>query len=224
MISKTEFKTESQNSTISKNNLSPSKEWGFDDTLNIDADIVAASKWQEMLGLTQNDGLERGLVISWNGKRLFVSKTVIGEKGSFSPPTLPHGLRSLVPSTREIVHVHTHFMPPELDHVQTTPISDLDINSFAGLSYNAMVMIDRGGVHVLTRKPYTLNKKGQNTNIYIDIVGNALKQAKANGNTAVNVIKEVARSLEPLGIKYYYSPNLVPSPENFITLKDARKI
>ena len=220
MISKTEFKTENHSFTISKNNLSPSKEWGLGDTLNIEADIIAVDRWQEMLDSTQNDGLERGLVVSWNGKRLFTSGIAVGEKGSFAPPTLPHGLRSLVPSTREIVYVHTHVMPPELDHVQTTPVSDLDINCFANISYNAMVMIDRGGVHMLTRKPYTINKKGQSTNFASD----TLKKAKANGNTVVDVLKDIARSLEPLGIKYYYSPSLVPFSGNFITLKDARKI
>lgn len=222
MINQSEFESHGNTTVINKDNLSRYKEWGDGDFVTIDAQLVAAQKWQEMLGQTQNDGLERGVVVSGNGKKITTSGIILGEKGSFIPPALPHGFRSLLPTTKGLVYIHTHYMPPEISHVQTTAVSDTDINSFVNLSGKAMVMIDRGGVHVLARKLHDFGSK--KTTGQIKVVTQALQKAKSGGNTAIDVVREVARSLEPFGIKYYYSEKLTPSSENLITLKDATKL
>lgn len=209
MAGDTEIIGINSNRVINLNSLKQHPEWGIGEVINIDSELLAAVKWPEMIDLTQQDEIERGVVVSWDGKRILTSKIFLGTKGSFTPPELPHGFLSLLPTTKNLVFIHSHYMPPEIGHVQTTPISDGDINSFADFSGKAMVMIDRGGVHILTRKLYNLNVNGPSSPI--NVVDEAITKAKSNGNTAMDIIREIARRLEPFGIKYYYSPSLVPS-------------
>jgi len=222
MIGNNEFLKINNNDVINRNTLGRHEVWGVGEIINVDAELVAGQEWHEMLDLTQKDELERGVVVSWNGKSISTSKIITGSKDSFSPPFLPHGFRSLLPATRNLVYIHTHFMPPKLDHVKTTAVSDKDINSFINLSCKAMLMIDRGGVHMLTRKinDFTIDK----SEVPIKVVDEALGKAKSGGNTSIDLVREIATSLAPLGVKYYYSQSLIPSTEGFITLKDAMKL
>jgi hypothetical protein len=221
MIGGSEFAEGGSARTISKDSLKDKGEWGASGDLKVDNELLAAELWPEMLDLTQKDGIERGAVVSWDGKKLSTSKIITGSKGSFSPPFLPHGLRSLLPSTRDIVYVHTHHMSQEIDHVTTTIVSDEDINTFANLSGKAMVMIDRGGIHMLTRKPSILKPTGENK---LTIVEEALRKAKAGGNTSMDVIREVAKSLESHGINYHFSPLPATPAEGPVTLKNAARM
>lgn len=221
-MNNSEFTETNNSDVISKGSLRQHEEWGVGNKINVDAELIASQKWHEMVDLTQKDELERGIVVSWNGKKISTSKVILGSKGSFSPPLLPHGLRSLLPTTHDLVYIHTHYMPQEINHVKTTTVSDKDINSFINLPCKAMVMIDKGGVHMLTRKPYNFN--ASESEEPINIVDEAIKKAKSGGNTAMDVIREVAISLEPLGIKYYYSESLITTSEGTVVLKDATKL
>lgn len=220
MIGQTEFTAPPHATIIDKERLKQFKEWGVSDYLKIEPQLLGLQNWAEMLSQTQRDGNERGFVVSKSGKKILTSKVTEGEEGSFSPPVFPHGVRTLMPNTVDLVYVHSHYMPPEIDHVQTSAFSDLDINAFAKLRARAMVAIDRGGTHMLARKQYSLPRREQTK---IEVVTDAIKRAKAGGNTAIDVVKEIAKNLEKFDIMYYYSPQLTPSPEGFIELKSASK-
>lgn len=220
-MNKTEFEEKNHLTQINKNTLRQYQEWGLDETINIDIDLIAAQKWQEMLDLTQSDGKERSLVVSSDGKRLHTSKIFLGSRNTSGYPLLPHGLKSALPTTKDIVYIHTHYMPPELDHVKTTTVSDTDISNFLNLPGKAMVVIDRGGVHMLARQPYTANLRKDK--IPGNIAENALKQAKKSSNTAQETMTIIAQKLMSFGIRYYFSENKNPSSANQIRLTDVSK-
>lgn len=222
MIGSSEFTEANNGAVIDRNSLGQHEEWGVGEVISVDAELVAAEKWKEMLEATQTDYLERSLVVSSSGKdrKLITSKIFIGDRNSSGPGLFPQGWRSAFQVAKDIVHVHTHPKPPELDHIQTTAFSDKDINWFMDDEESkASVMIDTGGVHMLARKSnrFSLNKRSENIKIEED----ALKKTKAGGNTSTDLIHEIALRLAPFGIRYYYSPDITPSPEGFIKVKDV---
>jgi hypothetical protein len=218
VIDEQELQPKSNLGLINKDTLSSLDEWAIGPSLRLEPDILAQDKWQEMLGVTQKDGLERGLTVTFDGKKLIAGKVFQGTKDSITPDFFPRGIRSVF-SRREknLVSLHTHPMPPELNHVQTVPVSDKDINLFINSSFKAMVAIDRGGVHMLARNPYSSISDQEEKPAY-KIVEESLKTAKEKENTAISVMKEIAKKLKPLGIEYYYSPNLIPSDDGFVVL------
>lgn len=221
MIGQTEFTTPPHATIVSRERLKQFKEWGVSDYLKIEPQLLGVQNWAEMLAQTQRDKKERGFVVSTNGRKLLISQVSEGEERSFSTPVFPHGVRTLMPNTKDLVYVHTHYMSPEIDHVQTSAFSDLDINAFARSRARAIVAVDRGGTHMLARKQYSLPQREPMPKI--EVAMDAIKRAKAGGNTAIDVVKEIAKDLEKFGVLYYYSPQLTPSPEGFIEFKAASK-
>jgi hypothetical protein len=221
MINNTEFVEKNNHGIINLDFARQNEGWGIREVIDVDAKLIAAEKWQEMVELTQNDGLERGVSVSLIGKKILTTKIKEGlRKGEYDSPLLSHGLLSLLPTAKEIANIHSHYIPQENSRMLTTVISDFDINSFGyDTAREALIAIDRGGVHVLVRKPhaYKSNKSWEE----IRVVEDALIKAKLGGNTRTEFIKEVAKSLRPFGIKYYYSQSLIPSPKGLITLKDV---
>ena len=199
-------------------------------SIHVPSEMLGTNMWNEMVQKTQATGREFGVIVSSNGKSTLTSKIFegLGERynydgngkhpPSFSPPFLPHGLKSLSPRVRDIVLVHTHPIPAEIDHLPTTAMSATDILAYANSTYNALVMIDKGGVHMLTgRDPYRaiedINAK--------KIVADAFKISKGNNNTIAEVRTEMAKLLLPFGIRYYFSPNKTPSGDGLILLNDS---
>jgi hypothetical protein len=221
MINNHEFAEKNNHGIISLDFAKQHEEWGIGKVIDVDAKLIAAEKWQEMIGLTQNDGLERGVNVSLIGRKILTTKIKESlKKDRYDSPLLSHGLLSLLPTANDLANIHTHYISQENSHMLTTVISDDDINSFGcNASVKALIAIDRGGVHMLVREPhiYRSNKSWEE----IKVVENALEKTKLGGNTRTEFIKEVAKSLRPFGIKYYYSQSLISSPEGFITFKDV---
>lgn len=218
MIDEIESLPKSNLGLIDKGSLSSLDEWAICPTLKFEPEILGHEKWQEMLGLTKQDGLERGLTVAFDGKKLITGKVYQGTKDSIHPDLFPHGIRSVF-SRREknLVSIHTHPMHSELDHVQTVPISDKDINSFISSTFKAMLTIDRGGVHLLTRKPYSKSIDPDEESKH-KITEESLRVVRERENTAISVMKEIAKKLRSLGVEYYYSPNLATTQDGLVEL------
>lgn len=198
-------------------------EWGLGRNLRIQGSILAQDKWQEMLDASQKDGLERGLTVAFDGKNIFTSKVATGTRDSILPEFSPRGIRSVFSrKEKNLVSLHTHPMPPELDHIQTVPVSDKDVNLFINSVFKTVVTIDRGGIHMLAKTPYSAVSNLQEEPTH-EIAEKALKIASQKGNTAMEVMQEMAKKLRPLGIRYYYSPKLNADADGFVELTDVLK-
>jgi hypothetical protein len=211
---------------ISVDNL-PKEGWGLGNKLRIQPEILSQAQWQELLSTTASTGDEKALTITWDGRKLATYGDVVSTKKSSGLDIFPRGFRSIL-SRHEtsLVSLHTHPMPPEFDHIQTMPFSDLDINSFINdQSAKASVSIDRGGVHMLAKSPYAYA-------FYLDpaekpvstVAEEALDEESAKKGLAGNIMKKIGRGLIPFGIKYYYSPNLSLAQDGFVELTDVSEL
>lgn len=224
MIDHQELPPKTNSGLINKNRISSLDEWAISPVLKFDPEVLAYDKWEDMLDATKKNGLERGLTVAWDGKRLITGNITQGSKDTISPQFFPRGIRSIF-SRREknLVTIHTHPMPPELNHLQTMPLSDKDINSFINSNFKAMISIDRGGVHMLARNPYSFNSIGPETDSLLEFEKDAIAKAKENTGLAVEVMQEIAIKLKPLGINYYYSPGLSILEDGYFDLTDVLK-
>lgn len=211
---------------ISLANL-PKDGWGLGNKLKIEPDILAQAQWQELLGTTASTGNEKALTVAWDGRKLTTHGDIMSTKNSSGLAIFPRGIRSVFARHEKLlVSVHTHPMPPKLDHIQTMPFSDLDINSFINdRSSKASVSIDRGGVHMLAKSPYAYAfhldpaEKPVST-----IAEEALEEESTQNGLAVNIMKKIGRGLIPFGIKYYYSPNLSLTSDGYVELIDVSEL
>jgi hypothetical protein len=177
-------------------------------TIRIDSEAVALDRWAPMVEATQTDYLERGLIIAKSAGRILTSKVYGGDQHGFTPPPLAFGLRSLFSaSLKERVVVHTHAMPPKVDHLKTTVISDEDIRAFTMSQYNGLVMLDRGGAHLLAR---TTAFRENDKLADCDIVSRTVQEVVGESGGTMDVMNRVAAQLHPYGLGYYYVSTLIP--------------
>jgi hypothetical protein len=184
----------------------------------VNVKVVAVDRWENMLSATQKDYRERGIVISRKGNRLFTSKVAVGndiEPGdtnigerTFPIPFLPHGIRSLDPTMKDIVVVHTHPMLSELDHLRTSIISDLDIHSFVASDYKSLVMIDRGGAHLLVRNSFSPDEEERL--LRRKIVKETTKKIKEQEGGTLEVMQSLDLELRNYGLRYFFTPFTEP--------------
>ncbi len=198
--------------------------------VRIPSDQLAQPYWEEMLQRTHTSGREYGLIVSSNGQKLLTTKIFagLGEQycfesnnkypPSFRPPFLPHGLKSLDPRIKDLALVHTHPTPVDVNHIPTTVMSEADILAYAQNSYNALVMIDKGGVHMLTGKdPLQIIDE----RIAHKIVDDAFNIARSNSNTVVELRGEIAKALKHFGIRYYFSSDKTPTEDGYLIFEDS---
>ncbi len=198
---------------------------GHPSLIKVDSSLVATRLWGEMIDQTQGDGLERGVVVSVNrsGNTLtsgiFVENTQEDVLGRLYTPLLPHGIRGFLSGTHSVTMVHTHFMPPEVDHIETSYFSGTDVGNFASSQFNALVMLDRGGAHLLLKK-----EQAHSTPVNgIEIVDTAFAEAKKRGeNRSRTVRKIMAERLLPYGMLYYYTPDIAPASDNGVVFRHSR--
>lgn len=186
--------------------------------VQIDAEAIAAASLAGLVELTQTDQTERGLVVGIKAGSFIRSQILEGRpaeiddetgrfiSGSWSPPILPFGIKGVLASIKKASVIHTHPMPPAIDHLRTTPISDKDIRAFLPSKYIAMVMADRGGIHMLARH--------RSTTILdyppgASVVGDATEITINEGGGSIDVIRRVAHQLSLYGLTYLYTPELV---------------
>ncbi len=210
------------NGTITTESLSHLDQWAIAPILKFEPQILAQDKWQEMIENTQADGNERGIVISWDGKKLLESKVFSGTEAGIVSPGLPHGLKTLSPFINELVNIHTHPLPQDLK-VPTTIFSDLDINALLKRSLKALVVLDKGGVHMLSRTPYSSYfSDPEQGDKPVRISNEVIGIAENNTGLIAEARLEMAKRLKPLGINYYYSPDLNLSADRLVELAQVR--
>jgi hypothetical protein len=192
-----------------------------------DANILGVDKWPQMLKETE-DGRERLMVVSKrNGKNYFSDiysglseKQNKGNNAEVYIPLFPQGLKSLLPGMEDVLTVHTHHMV-KLDEVQTTIISDADITNFVNCKDYALVMIDRGGAHILVRTEKTYNSRELIDKEIVDRIQHEIAEKNRN---ILDVIKLVSKELSHYGIGYLYTPNLTPDPKGYVEFFDPNKV
>jgi hypothetical protein len=190
----------------------------YSPSILVDADVVAARSWLSLVEATQADFCERGVVVAKKSGKFITSKVFEGwiaevdenqnetDPGAFRPPLLPFGLRSLSPALKEQVLVHTHPITPELEHLKTTVLTDKDVHILASHCYNGLVMLDRGGAHLLARSRG--EDWGYDSLLNTEIVNDALKQVKAQSGGSMDVIALLAQQLHNHGLSYFHTPDL----------------
>jgi hypothetical protein len=215
---------------ISKDSLKRYEDgWATSNTLRFDPEILAQDKWQEMLVSTQEDGLERFVDVYSAKRQLEVGPIKTTEKGKDKDSNdfthldiSPRRILSRI-FRHEILQVHAHPKPQELDHIPTTPLSDKDINKFLSSSQKAFVMIDPGGVHILARIPFDSYALDDETEKPPKTVKTSFSEVIKTTGLVMDVIKETAKKLKPKGIRYYYSPNLGVDTDGLIKVTDVLK-
>ncbi len=220
-IDSSEFPPTIHAEIINNETLPGLEQWAMAQTLRFSPEIIAQERWKEMVDATQQDGKERGLIIGLDRGKLIKSKIFIGTEQDISSPALPYGLRTFSPFMNDIVNIHTHPMAENLK-IATTIFSDLDINKFLGSALKALIVLDSGGVHMLTRSPYsshfTDSEQGDKP---IAILNGAVKTARENTGLIAEARLEMAKKIKPLGISYYFSPSLDLTSNDLVELTKA---
>ena len=204
----------------------------------LSAETLAADTWDELVSATQTDYLERGLIVGrYTGKNTLIRSKIIkgygqeagehpGEvlEAAFPIPMFPFGiLKGMLLRIKEEVVIHTHPMPPDVDHVRTSVISDKDIRSFTTSRYAGLVMLDKGGAHLLTRtRPQYLDWDTPAP----DIVSSTMRRVIAEAGGSTDVMTGVAEKLARYGLSYYYTPELMQTGRGveFQNLKVAKLV
>lgn len=216
-----------------KINLLEENPWRFQDEIVLPGEQIGAEKWGKMLEKTQETGREYDIVVSTNGKKILVNKINEGhgerpdydsDKGEksppdFSPPIFPQGvLKGLFGRVRDIVSVHTHPETEDSKHLPTTTFSADDVYIYLDRGYRTVIMLDKGGAHMLIGiNPY-INRKQINP---AEIINEAFEKAEKNTETIAEVMVEIAKSLVPFGIKYYFTSSIKQSEEGFVEFRDV---
>lgn len=193
------------------------KERDLPDEIRIKGDQIGTGFWTSMLGMTAQDGLEKGLTVSKYFGRIFTSEIAQGQVIDGIPkveyPALP-----ILNNGISLVHSH-----PPLEKVNpnapTTTMSNGDcLEFFKYKAFPCSVMIDEGGVHLLLReKPLVPTRFN---NFPKDIADQAI--IESNGLT-LDALKRLADKLERFGIRYYFSPSKEVLPNGTVLFKDIRR-
>lgn len=212
-----------------ENFSSPHIEMQGRESVFIDSKILGTEKWGQIIQETKIDSKERGMMVSIRGEKTYISdiftglseKQDGGNNAEIFTPLFPHGLKSLLPGMKDVLFVHSHPMPKELDHIQTTIFSDADIANFINCEDRASVMIDRGGAHILVRTGETYNSREL---VNKRIVENTQEETVRKEGKIIDTIKAVSKELSQYGIGYLYTPNLTPDPKGYVEFFDPNKI
>lgn len=169
--------------------------------LEVDAGQVGASKWEEMLRLTQSDGKEREISVSLFRGKLEITGITEGNETS---ATSPVDFAGVLLGKRKIARIHTH--PGEKDQP-----SDTDIQVAHGNPERVEIMLDKGGAHLLIskRSPHpgeTVPRVKEKRHLEVLGTTGLLKDA----------IRLVAGDLESYGLAYYFCPDLSSGSETKI--------
>lgn len=189
----------------------PYENVNFPPQISIDASLLGANKWSEMMKTNLVNKNEKIVIVSTNGKKIFTSRVFEEEatsdkKSSISTEPLGHTLPQLLLLTNrvDIVKVHTHPPLPE-EYCEPNNINSFfsygDIFIFSKhKEYNGIVMLEKNGVHLLIgRHPQ------HEENFFENIENEGINKAKDNGKiTLEKTVKYIAGELNKEGIGYYY--------------------
>jgi hypothetical protein len=191
---------------------------------------ILAHSWSEIVAKTDEDGTEHGRLTSLHKGKLFHSKITRGTaerrdpdrlpgakiKASWGPGLFPHGLSSwrYITGMEDVLMIHGHPMPSSINHIRTTHHSEEDLEFFFGSGLWASFVVDRGGAHLLRR--------------YSDRYEQSIEAAKIIAGSyrgkerVVEVIAELAEKLSPLGLQYFYTPQIDYAEPDLVVFTDAR--
>lgn len=209
------------------------REGYYGGALRVDSQSIGASQWKNLVAQTQADGAERGIVISTNKGSILTSGIYMGSGteevfdgtemrkrgGSFTPPNLPHGIKSLNPAIKDIVIVHSHYMPSSSGHLPTMILSDGDILNFIPSKYHALCAVDRGGAHLLVRTQKQFFNRIPDGHMVKNLITETIKE---NGGIK-DVIWKVSNRLQQFGLAYLYTSQLETDSEGAITFQEPTK-
>lgn len=201
-------------------------------TVSVPGAFLATEHWVDLVNTTEEDGREHGYVVGIDRQgepvlsdRLEGSSAILGEDGreiehaSLSMPMFPFGtLRAR--QIKKAVLVHTHPMPTFEDHPRTRIFSDEDIGHFFGSDYLAMIMLDKGGAHLMAKKDrFSRNSWGQ---LHPKLVESTIINVSEGSRSMRDVLGRVAYQLSIHGVGYYYTPDL-SQPNDTVEFQNLRQ-
>ncbi len=203
----------SKSNTVLKGRLIESIK--FEREIQVAAENIGASKWQEMLESSQSDGLERGLLVFKNlfGNKFESGNIFQGNKRHVSTSLDEQGPKSKFASVA--VTVHTHPTNAENEHLITMPPGDGDIQILFNTNFGAgsMVILDKSGAHLLIR---TSELRGDPPPS--DLIKKLADEIQAENGTTLDVQRKMNGRLSEFGVSYYFTDNLLPT-NGMITFK-----
>lgn len=219
---------------------------GFGREITVRADNIGTQKWREMLRLMQETGKEQKMDMFYNPfTHNFVPGNIVAgvERGFKTGPNIPietseiDGLRNMF--CKHVASVHTHPMGPEEAQMKTSVPSGNDLIKFLINADSAMVVIDRGGAHLLiktrefiAKDPPTERRKTTRRPLQAadsaggdfegedlppeDLVQNKIDEVKAKDGIIADVQAELNTIFSPYGVQYFFCPTA-----NITTLEDG---
>lgn len=219
--------------------------------ITVTAENVGAQKWQEMLRLMQETGRETRMDVFFNRitRKFIPGSIVIGEeraskKGPDSPvefSDVDGGLNKLF--CDRVVSTHTHPMGPEEAQMKTSVPSGKDLIKFLINTEGAMIIIDRGGAHLLIKirefiaKDPSIERRTRRRPLQADnlaggnfegedlpsedLVQNKIDEVKEKDGIIADVQAELNTMFSPYGVRYLFCPaaDISTSKDGTITFR-----
>ena len=212
--------------------LSEGIDTGSSPTVSIPSAFLATEHWVDLVNTTEKDRCEYGYAVGVDGQdepalsdRLEGYPPVMGEGGvesegaSLNMPMFPFGVLQ-ARKIRKATLIHTHPMPTSENHPRTRTFSDRDINYFFGSDYLAMVALDKGGAHLITKKA-RFSRHSWDT-LHPELVETTMRDVREGSRSMRDVLSRVAYQLWIHGVGYYYTPDL-SQPRATVELQNLRQ-
>lgn len=199
--------------------------------IRLPADALGVDIWQQLVDKTQSDHLEHAAAIGRRKNGTYVIFEGYADPGlddpglvsgaSLAVPSSPFGIiKGFAQRIKKETLVHTHPMGTELDHVRTSVISDEDIHQFIHSDYKVLVMLDRGGAHLLAR---TNAVRFSGVFPPPDLVDTAIHETLEDGGGSMDLLALVGARLSSFGLGYYYTPDL-PQQGDTVEFQNLRVV
>jgi len=208
----------------------------FSSNVSMPSLFLGVKHWLDLVSATNNDGHEYGYSIGINREGSPVESerlegypaitdgtgTVV-EKAGLMPPIYPFGFRR-ARQVKKATYIHTHPLPDTDNHPSTGTFSDRDIHYFVGSDYFAMIMLDRGGAHLLAKDERFTRDRAEQLNQ--KLVETTVYDVREGSKSMRDILKRVAYNLSIYGISYYYTPELLQASitVEFQNLRQARAV
>ncbi|HLC87684.1 MAG TPA: hypothetical protein VJG66_01350 [Patescibacteria group bacterium] len=210
-------------SDLKKDSLLPPK-------ISLTAHEIRAHTWKEIVDKTDKTGAEYGSISSFHKGKVYHGGVSKGhaerpdhegppgskERAGWGPSLFPHGLSSwrYINGMEDILMIHGHPMPSEVDHIKTTHHSITDVKYFFDSNLWASIVLDRGGAHLLRR----YSQRFKETIDAKKLVG----QSYEGKERVIEVISALGEKMEPYGIQYFYTPEINFTEGGIVVFTDAR--
>ncbi len=201
-------------------------------TVSIPSGFLATEHWVDLVDATENNGRVHGYVVGIDKEdgvpvlsaRQQAEAGIVDEDGkevepaSLRVPRFPFGLlRSR--QIKKAALVYTHRVPNSEDYPPTTTFSDEDISQFFGSDYAAMLMLDKGGAHLIAKKErFARDAWGMP---HPKLVETTADDVLEGSRSMRDVLNRVAYQLSVHGVGYYYTPDLL-QPNDSVEFQNLR--